>query len=329
MSVPSFHSSKAGHLADLAGEEHRDILRCLLHLVVAVPAEAEEQVVLQQHLGARTREVQGEARHVPAEVGDVEDELLRQVVDRAPDHPAEAGVDEPVLVGGGADRRDALDAEVPFEIGLQEGRDHAARCPVDVDRDVQAGVGLDPVERLGDLGDRLVHARVGDAHDRDDADGVLVDVLLEFEAVEHLVLVGDRHVARLDVPVVAELLPAHLDGAGEDEVRLLGRLARRAPSELPAALERQAAEHAGLGRPDRRGADRRLRHRASSTASRSSSSSGSRSPPSADTRPCRPCSCRPSRSRAGSACGSIHVPTNVARFRRELPSSIASSWTTW
>ena len=29
------------------------------------------------------------------------------------------------------------------------------------------------------------------------------------------------------------------------------------------------------------------------------------------------------------ACGSIQVPTNVARFRRELPSSIASSCTTW
>lgn len=26
---------------------------------------------------------------------------------------------------------------------------------------------------------------------------------------------------------------------------------------------------------------------------------------------------------------SIQVPTNVARFRRELPSSITSSWTTW
>ena len=30
-----------------------------------------------------------------------------------------------------------------------------------------------------------------------------------------------------------------------------------------------------------------------------------------------------------SACGSIQVPTKVARFSREFPSSIASSWTTW
>ena len=30
-----------------------------------------------------------------------------------------------------------------------------------------------------------------------------------------------------------------------------------------------------------------------------------------------------------SACGSIHVVTNVATFRRALPSSISSSWTIW
>ena len=30
-----------------------------------------------------------------------------------------------------------------------------------------------------------------------------------------------------------------------------------------------------------------------------------------------------------SACGSIHVVTNVARFSRALPSSISSSWTNW
>ena len=29
------------------------------------------------------------------------------------------------------------------------------------------------------------------------------------------------------------------------------------------------------------------------------------------------------------ACGSIHVPTKVARLRRALPSSISSSWTIW
>ena len=48
------------------------------------------------------------------------------------------------------------------------------------------------VELGGDLGDRLVGAGVGDAHDRDDADRVLVDVLLQVVAVEHRVLLGDR-----------------------------------------------------------------------------------------------------------------------------------------
>ena len=32
---------------------------------------------------------------------------------------------------------------------------------------------------------------------------------------------------------------------------------------------------------------------------------------------------------SSSACGSIHVVTNVARFSRALPSSISSSWISW
>ena len=32
---------------------------------------------------------------------------------------------------------------------------------------------------------------------------------------------------------------------------------------------------------------------------------------------------------SSSACGSIQVVTNVARFRRALPSSISSSWMIW
>jgi hypothetical protein len=32
---------------------------------------------------------------------------------------------------------------------------------------------------------------------------------------------------------------------------------------------------------------------------------------------------------SAAACGSIHVVTNVARFRRALPSSMSSSWTSW
>ena len=119
----------------------------------------------------------------------------------------------------------------------------------------RSGLGLDAVQGFGDLCDRLIDAGIGDAHDRDDADRVLVDVLVEFESIEALVLVGDRNVAGLDVPVVAELLPAHLHRAGQDQVGLLGGQPGRAARLLPAPLERQTAEHARLRRADRGRAD--------------------------------------------------------------------------
>ena len=116
-----------------------------------------------------------------------------------------------------------------------------------MDRNVDARGRLDGVQGGGDRRDGLVVARVGDAHDGDDADGVLVDVPVQLEAIEGLVLLGDGHVAGLDLEVVGELLPADLDGRAHDDVGRLGGLAGRPSGELPAALERQAAEHAGLG----------------------------------------------------------------------------------
>ncbi|CAH0195402.1 hypothetical protein SRABI128_01611 [Microbacterium sp. Bi128] len=124
-----------------------------------------------------------------------------------------------------------------------------------MDLDVPAVLGLDLVELRGDLLDRLVEAGVGLTEDRDDADGVLVDVLLQLEAVEHEVLLGDGHVTGLNVPVVAELLPHHLHAGREHEVRQPGRLALGGATLLPQTLQRETAEHAGLGGADRRGTD--------------------------------------------------------------------------
>lgn len=123
-----------------------------------------------------------------AEVGDVEHQVGWQVVHGAPDHPAEPGVGQTVLVRGGADRRYPLEPEVPHQLGLQEGCDHAPGCAVDVIGDIEAGLLLDPVEGRSDLGHRLIHSRVGYAHDGDDADGVLVNVSVEVVTIEHLVL---------------------------------------------------------------------------------------------------------------------------------------------
>ncbi len=82
------------------------------------------------------------------------------------------------------DRMDPVDPEVPLEFGLQERRDEAARGGVDVNRYVQARIGLDPVKRGSDRVNWLVHAGVGGTHDRDQADGVLVDVGGEVVPVE-------------------------------------------------------------------------------------------------------------------------------------------------
>lgn len=64
---------------------------------VAVLAEADELVVLANDLGRALGEVEGEGGLLGAEVVDVEDEVLGEVVAGAPDGPADAGVDEAVL----------------------------------------------------------------------------------------------------------------------------------------------------------------------------------------------------------------------------------------
>ena len=53
---------------------------------------------------------------------------------------------------------------------------------------------------------------------------------------------------RLDVEVAAELLPHHVHVAAEDEVRPVGRLARRLAPLAPLPLQRQRAEHDRLRR---------------------------------------------------------------------------------
>jgi hypothetical protein len=53
---------------------------------------------MEDHLGARTGEVQRDRGHAPADVVDVEDEVVGQVRGIAPHHPAHAGIDQPELV---------------------------------------------------------------------------------------------------------------------------------------------------------------------------------------------------------------------------------------
>src|SRR5829696_1954133 len=142
-----------------------------------------------------------------------------------------------VLVTRGVDRGHPLKAEVPHEIGIDEGRDHPPRSPVHVDGHVEAGALLQIVEGVRDLLDRLVRAVEGRAEDGHHADGVLVAELDRLLAVKVETVSLHRHVAGLDLEVVAELLPADLDVYAHDHVGPLGALPGRASPLLPAPFE--------------------------------------------------------------------------------------------
>lgn len=73
---------------------------------VAGFTQADQLVVLRDDLASASREVQRERRLVGAEVVDVEDEFFGEELGVAPDDPADAGVDEAVLVTGDVDGDD-------------------------------------------------------------------------------------------------------------------------------------------------------------------------------------------------------------------------------
>ena len=64
---------------------------------VAVLAEPDQLVVLPDDLACTLAEVEGEGGLVGAEVVDIKNQFLREVLGAAPDYPADAGIDEAVL----------------------------------------------------------------------------------------------------------------------------------------------------------------------------------------------------------------------------------------
>ena len=130
-----------------------------------------------------------------------------------------------------------------------------------MERDVKAGLRLQLVERCGDLLHGLVRPVERRAEDRHDSDRVLVAALDGLLGGEVEAITLHRHEPHLDVPVVRELLPAHLDVDAHDDVRLVGRLPRGSSRLLPAPLEREPAEHRRLARARRRAAGRLVRFR--------------------------------------------------------------------
>ena len=91
-------------LAQLVGQPARRRRQAVHHLGVARATQPQEVVVLADDLVARPGEVQGERRHVPAEVVHPEHQVLGQVIVTAPHHKADARIGQPVLVAADVDR---------------------------------------------------------------------------------------------------------------------------------------------------------------------------------------------------------------------------------
>src|SRR5829696_3705374 len=121
--------------------------------------------------------------------------------------------------------------------GSMKGATIPPRSSVHVDGHVEAGALLQIVEGVRDLQHRLVRAVEGRAEDGHHADGVLVAELDRLLAVKVETVSLHRHVAGLDLEVVAELLPADLDVYAHDHVGPLGALPGRASPLLPAPFE--------------------------------------------------------------------------------------------
>ena len=83
-------------------------------------------------------EVKGESWLVGAKVVYMEDEIFGKVFFTAPDCPADAGVDETVLVAANVDAPHERKAEVPLQLWVYERRDETAARRVHMDGCVPA-----------------------------------------------------------------------------------------------------------------------------------------------------------------------------------------------
>ena len=202
---------------------------------ISALAETDHLVVLSDDLGSALGEIQGEGCLVCAEIIDVEDEFLGQVLGGAPDYPSDTRVDQSVLMARDVDRDDFLKAEIPFKIGHHERSNEASTGGVDVDRTVN--ILLD--EKVIDCLDIFVLPRIGRADDGADADRVLIDQLDAFFRVDHVAVFGAENVAFFDLEVAGGFLPADLNSGIHNDVRFRVVFPFGFAPVLPALLHRQ------------------------------------------------------------------------------------------
>jgi hypothetical protein len=111
-----------------------------------------------------------------------------------------------------------------------------------VHRHVEAAPGELAQHRV-EPGDVVAVAGERGADDGDYADRVLVDLRPELLGADGEAPRPQRHLARLDLEVAAELVPDDVDVGAVDEVRPVDRLAGGLAGGLPAPLHGQRSEH--------------------------------------------------------------------------------------
>ena len=257
----------------------------------------------------------------------MEHEVLGEFLAVPPDDPPDAHRGQPEFVSRGADRLDPREAEVEDHVWCAERGEEGAAGPVHVNVDVEAGLGLQPVEGAGQGLNRLVGAGIGDTERGDDHDRVLVHPLQHRGRVHAVAARGHRDLAHFDVPVPGELVPHHLDRAAH-HVRLVCRLALGSPLRPPAPLGRHTRQHASLRGADGRGSHGVGRFRCMPEVGQHVHTADSISAVCGYSSLSIMFLLTESAIRA-SASGSAHVWQNVARFCRALPSSMISSATSW
>ena len=230
----------------VAGYVHR----ILLHLLVTVEAQADEVVVLTQNLRRRTREVEPYLRDVGAQIVDAERHLFGQILLVLPDDPAQARIDQSVLVARRGDRPHPFEAEVPLHLRIEERQDETSRRRIDVDRNIVSRLLVVGVQLAVESLDVVVESRPRHAGDRHDANGVLVAHRQSVLRIERRLFEREGHRAHLDLPQLAELLPDHLEGGAHHQIGFVEGFALGLAFRAPAQPGRDAAQHTSLRRAD-------------------------------------------------------------------------------
>lgn len=147
-------------------------------------------------------------------------------------------------MAGDVDGDDLLEAEIPLELGDDEGSDETTAGCVDVDGDIDVLGDEQVVDGLG----VLVTTGVSGAKNGYNTNGVLVDEINSLLGIDQETITLAEDVLLVNLKVANSLLPADLDGGRHDQVGALGALALSLATELPAALHGQNSKHDGLRR---------------------------------------------------------------------------------